>query len=305
MKNILITGHTGFIGTHLTEKLSKKYSIMGVSNNKSAKHRFIQIHSDIENLSNDQIPKNIHCIIHLAALTDVTFCENNPTKCFDINVKGTQKMLEISRKLGSKFIFASTSHVYGVPKKFPMDENHPRNPTSIYSASKLAAEIICESYSRSYGMNISIMRFFSVYGPNSPLHLVTSKIISQLLTKNSIQIGNLHPRRDFVYVEDVIKAIEVVLKKSQGFNVYNVGVGKTHSILEVCQILKKLSHKNAVIKSTKSNSRKHDIAKIVSDPSKLKKLGWTPKTNIDSGLNITYEWFKTQITKSSENSIIS
>jgi len=252
LKKILVTGQSGFIGSHLIDALSKKYSIIGLSMKNLPQLKISQIKYNIQKISINQIPKNIFCIVHLAALTDVQFCQSNPTKCFDVNVNGTQNMLEIARKRDSKFIFLSTGHVFGVPKKLPINENHPRNPTSIYSASKLSGEILCEAYSKSYGLDVSIIRFFSIYGPNSPPHLVTSKIISQILTKNVLQLGNLYPKRDFLYVDDAIKSIQLILKKLHGFNSYNVGSGNSYSISELCKILEKIANKKIKIKSIKS-----------------------------------------------------
>ena len=180
MKKILITGHNGFLGRNLVDFLSSKHQIIGVSNF-IRNDKIKQIKSDIGKLTLNKIPKDISCIIHLAALTDVSYCEKNPAKCIEVNVLGTQKMLDIARKLNSKFIFLSTSHVYDKPKKLPILETDKIQATSIYSASKILAEKICESYANSYGMNISILRLFSVYGPHSSPHLVTTKIIQQCI----------------------------------------------------------------------------------------------------------------------------
>jgi len=157
LKKILITGHSGFLGTNLINYLADKYDILGLSDNLKKFDNIKQIKGDVKKISFNKIPKNISCIIHLAALTDVRFCENNPTACFESNVSGTQNMLEIARKLNSKFIFLSTSHVYGKPKKLPILESHPRNPISFYATSKVLGEILCESYSKTYGMDISII----------------------------------------------------------------------------------------------------------------------------------------------------
>ena len=295
LKRILITGHDGFLGSHLVNYLSKNYEIVGLSKNKQPRRPDIQqIKSDIRKITLKSIPKDIYCIIHLAAITDVKYCQNEPTECFDVNVKGTQNLLELARKLNSKFIYMSTSHVYGVPKKNPITEEHPKNPTSIYSASKLAGEIMCESYAKTYNMPITILRLFSVYGPNSPTHLVTSRIISQMLSGNLLKLGNLKPKRDFIYIQDVINVIELVLKKSKGFNSYNVGTGRSYSIKEVCKFLEEISNKKIHVKSVKIYTRKSDIDNFVSDSSKLKKLGWIPKTEFKEGLFQTYNWFKSE-----------
>jgi UDP-glucose 4-epimerase len=293
LKKIVITGYDGFVGSHLVDTLLQKYNMVGISNTSATKQNTLQIRKDIRNITAKDLPKNIYCIIHLAALTDVVYCHDHPVDCYDVNVKGTQNVLEIARKIDSKFIFASTSHVYGIPQKLPIKEDHPKNPASIYSASKLAGEIIAESYARSYGMDVTILRLFSVYGPKSPSHLVTSRIISQL-DNNVIRLGNVSPKRDFVYIKDVVNAIELVLKKSTGLNIYNVGTGKSHSVLDLCNLLRKIAHKNTPVRSVKSYSRKSDVDEIVSNPSKIKKLGWKPQVELSVGLKMTFDWFVSQ-----------
>lgn len=294
MNNILVTGHDGFIGSNLVNLLdSKGYSIIGLSKKHKKDKKIPQINADIKNLTHLDIDK-ISCIIHLAAITDFNHCQQNPLDCFETNVIGTQNLLELARKKDCDFVYVSTSHVYGEPDNLPISEEHPRKATSVYSASKIGGEVCCESYSRSYGMDITILRLFSVYGPKSPPHLVTSRIISQLLSDKSIQLGNLYPKRDFVYVSDVVKAIGISLKHLDGFNVYNIGSGKSHSIFEVCNILKKLYGSKKPIVSTKSTSRKTDIKEIVSNPSKIKKLGWKPEISLNKGLKLTLDWYKTQ-----------
>lgn len=292
MKKILVTGHNGFLGSHLTEELSKRFEIIGLSNNQTRNSNIKQIKKDIRIIKTSDLPKDISHIIHLAALTDIQYCQKHPTKCFEVNVMGTQHLLEIARKLNSKFIFLSTSHVYGFPKTLPIDEKHTVKPTSIYSASKIAAEVICESYSKLYDIDCDVLRIFSVYGPNSPPHLVTSKIMSQILTTNMLELGNIHSKRDFIFVKDVISAISLIMKKSNGFNIYNVGSGKSHSILELCNVLGGFTEKNISIKSKNSLLRKTDINDIFSNSSKMHKLGWRSNTSFQDGLKITFDWFK-------------
>ena len=289
MKKLLITGHDGFIGKNLVTALSEKYELFGVSLNKSPQ-KINQIKKNINKLKIDDIPKNISSIIHLAALTDVDFCQKNPAECFQANVYGTQNILEITRKINANFIYLSTNHVYGPPKKLPIREDHPKNPVSIYATSKLLGEIICQSYAKNYGINVSVIRLFSVYGPNSAKHLVTTKIISQILKNSSIQLGNLFPKRDFIYIDDVISAIELILKKTRGYNEFNVGNGKSYSILKLCNILKKISGSKIPIRSLKSKSRTKEIKNIFANSNKLKKLGWNPHYTIEKGLKTTFEW---------------
>jgi len=178
---IVVTGSNGFLGTHLLEKLLEKYNVIGINNVLDKKRKgYFPLKKEISRLDVNDIKQKIDGIIHFAAITDVKFCEINPQKCFTTNVVGTIKALEIARKKNARFLYTSTSHVYGKPKKLPISETHSKTPTSIYSTSKMFGEICCEAYANTYGLDVSIVRIFSVYGPNSPSHLVTSRIISQL-----------------------------------------------------------------------------------------------------------------------------
>ena len=294
MKKILVTGYNGFIGRNLVNELiSKKYQVIGVSNKgEKEKQGLIQIRKDIRKLDESQLPRGISHIVHLAAITDISYCQQNPSECIDINVKGTQNMLEISRKINAKFLYVSTSHVYGTPIKLPIKENHPCNPSSIYASSKLAAEILCKSFAESYQMDLSIVRLFSIYGPHSPPHLVITKIIKYILSENEIRLGNLFPKRDFLYVKDAVNAIELILRKTKGFTVYNVGSGKSYSIRQICNISNEINKINIPILSIKSKSRKKEIINVISDNKKLRKLGWNPRIEIREGLQKTFEWYK-------------
>ena len=287
MKKILITGYNGFLGTHLTNSLISKYDVIGLSKKNSKDDRLRHIKKDITKITSNDF-KDIFCVIHLAAITDPKLCNDFPDQCILTNVLGTQKMLEAARKNNCKVIYASTSHVYGIPKKLPIRETTLTSPTSIYSGSKLAGEILCESYSKQFDMDISIVRIFSVYGPGSGNHYVISNIISQLQNSNIIKLGNLKSKRDFIFISDVVKAFEIILNNIQGLNIYNVGTGTSYSIEKICKIIEKLLGKKIIIKTNSKQNRKIDPKNIVCDISKLKKLGWKPKISIEQGLEKTW-----------------
>jgi len=290
-KTILITGSSGFIGSHLTSSLIKSYNIVGVSKFFSRNEpKYTKIKCDISSAKFTDITTKIDGVIHLAAITDVQYCNEFPEKCFKTNVLGTLKALELARKNDAKFLYLSTNHVYGRPKTIPIKENNPTNPLSIYSSSKLAGENCCEGFHNAYGMDISIIRLFSVYGPMSPAHLVTTRIISQL-KKSSIKIGNLKSKRDFIYISDAIKAINLVFKKSKKFQVYNVGSGKSTSILDLCNICRRIAKTDIPIISVGKYSRKNDVDEIIANISKIKKLGWNPTISLQNGLKSTIDWF--------------
>jgi len=204
-------------------------------------------------------------------------------------------MLEIAKKLNSKFLFVSSSHVYGPPQELPIAEEHNTNPNNIYGKTKLEAEVLCHNYFQSYDLNITILRLFSVYGPNSPQHLVTNRIISQLLSSNKIKLGNLNTKRDFIYVKDVVKAIEICINNINGFNIFNVGSEKSYSASDICNYLKNISNKNFSVQSDKSKIRKNDPKELISNCAKLKKLNWKPEMDIQEGLLRTFDWFQSRM----------
>ncbi len=289
--NILVTGATGFVGSHLLDTLLPHNQIIGVSLGKDKKRDgYSVLQKDITKISSHDIRQKIDAIIHLAAITDIQYCKENPQKCFVTNVLGTQRMLEIARTYDAKLIYASTSHVYGAPIKMPINERHQTKPLSIYASTKLNGEILCEAYAKTYNMDISIVRLFSIYGPRSPPHLVISGIISQF-HNNFIKIGNTHTVRDFVYITDVARAIDIVLKKSKGLGVFNIGTGRGNSILEIVNLLKKIADKNPKIKSVNSLIRQNDIKSVISDITKIRKLGWQPKISVEEGLRRTFDWY--------------
>ena len=279
MKKILITGSSGLIGKNLVENLLAEYNITGLSKQqKSSKSNHII--KDISKITSKDF-KNIFCIIHLAAITDLKVCKDYPDQCIATNVLGTQKILESARKNNCKVIYASTSHVYGIPKKLPINETTSTSPTSMYAGSKLAGEILCESYHNQFDMDISIARIFSVYGPKSGKQYVLSNILSQLKKSNIIKLGNINSRRDFIFISDVINAFKIILNNINGFNIYNVGAEKSYSIKEICKKFEKLHGKKIIIKSTVKQNSKFDAKNIVCDATKLKKLGWKLNTSLD------------------------
>ena len=291
MKQIVITGHNGFLGSNLLLKLiSEKYDITGISKTIKKNNLIKQIKRNILDIKESDIVKN-SCIIHLAAITNVAYCEKYPEECYKVNAIATQKILEIARKKNCSLIYPSTSHVYAIPHKLPIKEAHPTNATSVYSESKISGEKLCEAYSKSYGLNISVLRLFSTYGPKNSEYKVESRIITQLLSNRPIKIGNLFPKRDFVYIDDVIRAFQIVMKNLKGFHTYNVGSERSYSIQEICNILKKLSGKKNPIIVDKTKLRKNDIKNVVSDCSKIKKLGWKPRVSINKGLELTLNWY--------------
>lgn len=283
---ILITGSSGFLGSHLVEHLSKDNEIFGISKKKDKISK--NIGKDI--LTIKKIPSKIDCIIHLAALTDVQYCQNYPQKCFEINVLGTLNMLEMARKNNCKFILPTSSLIFGNPKKLPLSENSPIHPITIHGSSKAICETMCESYSDLYGIDIISTRLFSIYGPGSPSYSIVHRIISQILHKRKIILGNTGTKRDFLFISDFVDAIDLLVKSNlNGFNQFNIGSGKSYSVLSICKKLLKISGKSLPIQIDQKLIRTNDVKNLISDCSKMRKLGWNPKISINNGLRLTYD----------------
>jgi len=197
------------------------------------------------------------------------------------------------RKKDTKFIFASTSHVYGKPEKNPISEKERTKAGSIYATTKMMGENLCESYAKTYGLNIAIFRFFSLYGPYAPKHNVVYNIINQYRDNSKIKIGNLKPRRDFLYIDDAIRAIKIVNKNQKGFQIFNVGSGKSFSIKTVCDKIEKIIKKKVRIEVDKSKIRKNDVLEMRCSYNKIKKIHcWKPLISLDEGLKKTCDYYQ-------------
>jgi len=295
LNKIVVTGSTGFVGTNLVSNLlSQNFKVIGISKKKQKSLKnFLPIKKNISNIQNSHIKHNFSKIIHTAALTDVKFCENNPSQCYKTNVTGTENILEIARKKNASVIFLSTNHVYGNPKTLPVKEDSSLTPQSIYSSSKKLCETLCETYSKLYGLDITVLRLFSVFGPNSPPANLIFKIVHDIIHENKIKIGNLKPKRDFIFINDVIDAIKLIINsQKKGFHVYNIGSGKSLSVKELCKTVLQISNKNMPIISEKSRFRKNDILDVISNNSKMKfDFNWIPQTTLYDGLRLTYDYY--------------
>jgi nucleoside-diphosphate-sugar epimerase len=293
LKKILITGATGFIGTHLIPQLIKNHKVVGISKNKiKSSKNFISSNVDITN-KNLKIKNKYTDIIHMAAHSDVTYCNLNPTKCYELNVKSTQKMLEIARKNDSNFIFLSSSHVYGNPIKQPIVEDSVCNPSTHYASSKKMSEILCETYAKTYGLDIQVARLFSVYGPKSPKSNLIFNIINQIINNSKIILGNTYPKRDFIFISDVIMGLTKILNsKKKGFQVYNLGSGKSVSVENIVKNCLTISNKKLKTISSKEKRRKNEIINIQANISKMEKeFNWKAEISLKKGLEITYNHY--------------
>ena len=275
-KNVLVTGSSGFVGRHLVKKLKEMGA--SVTSFDIANGRDVTKWTDIRNVKNTDI------VFHLAAVTFVPLSQKDPRRIYEANVIGTLNALEICRLKGSKMIFAS-SYVYGIPEYIPIDEKHPVKPVNPYARSKVLGEILCRNYHEDFGVRCTILRPFNIYGKGQREFFLIPEIIKQLHTKTQLTLKDLTPRRDLVHVNDVINAyIKAAIYDKQSFNIFNIGYGKSYSVLEIAEKLMKLSGRRIQIKSL-GEKRRGEVADTIADIRKAKNLlNWLPTVDIDEGL---------------------
>jgi len=315
--NILVTGSEGFIGSHLTEKLVKlghkvKCTVLYNSFNDYGWLETIdkKVLKEIEICFGDirdfsfvkKSMKNCEAVMHLAALIGIPYSYTSPKSYIDTNVIGTLNVLEAAKELNiKKIIHTSTSEVYGSAKFIPITEQHPLNGQSPYSASKIAADQLANSYHLSYGTPLIILRPFNTYGPRQSLRAIIPTIITQILNNSKkINLGSLKPTRDFSYVSDTVSAFVAALKSTNSLGeTINIGSGTEISIKKLAELISKVVNKKIIIASEEKRKRpkKSEVSRLCcSNKKALKLLKWKPqyvgKKGMEIGIKETVEWFK-------------
>ena len=294
-KKILVTGGAGFIGFHLCKKLSNLTDNLTIYDNLSSgkmenvkdvpKANFVI--GDILDLKKLCSQEKADLIYHLAAQVVVPYSMENPLEDFETNAKGTLQVLEKARKDDAKLVFASSAAVYGNPIQFPTPEGYGFHPFSCYGLSKVIGEEYCEMYQSQYGLDITIMRFANVYG--SRCHGVIHDFLDKIAKNpNKLEIiGTGLQSRDFVHVSDVVDALVTVgSEESANGKTYNIGVGKTTSIIDLAKMmLKILNLQDKTVITTTNVSWQGDVTKIWFDNSKAKEeLKWNPKISLEDSI---------------------
>jgi len=306
---LLITGGLGFVGSHLVDSLVKKnHKIMiltkTLSKKKNIKKSAKKIQIEKIDLTNfQQLGKIIEkfkpdVIIHLAGNASHSKSFENPLKDIDSNAKTTLFMLEKIRKLNTqcKFILGSTFIVIGKPKKLPVNENTPCNPTTIYGTNRLSSEYFCKIYHEVYGLHTNIFRITNSYGPREqiiPKKNAVNFLIYKSFKKEEISIYNQGKFfRDFIYIDDVISGINIILKKGKSGELYWISSGKRTWFYEFGDILEKTTGCKVKYSETPVYTKKVDVGNFVASNSKLRKLGWSPKISVDVGVKKTLKFFQ-------------
>ncbi len=282
-ESVLVTGVGGFLGSHLLPKLEKNFRVVAAPPSDKLDIR-----------DRDKVVKlpEAQFVIHLAGIANVPLSWEDPERVISINTIGTANILDYCVKNKASLIYPS-SYAYGSPEYLPTDEKHPVKAENPYAVSKLAAESLCEVYHKKYGLNVIILRLFNVYGPGQSEEMVIPKIILGLINRNSVEVQTGKPKRDMVFVSDVVEAFLLALRGKNGLTIYNVGSGKSYSIKEIAMKLIEISGKKSKF-TDKRIPRPNDILETLANISKIQtELGWKPKVNIDEGLEKTYSWFLT------------
>ena len=311
MKKVLITGATGFVGSHLTElcvekgfevvafdRYSPNYNLGWLEKSKY-KNDIDFAFGDIRDYDSVlKTTKGCKIVFHLAALGGIPYSYLSPQAYLKTNVEGTYNILESSKHLNvDQVIITSTSEVYGSAQYVPIDGKHPFSAQSPYSASKISADQLAISYYNSFQLPIKIIRPFNVYGPRQSSRAVIPSIIIQALNnKKEINLGNVEPSRDFTYVTDTCNAFLDILKIKNFFgNTLNVGSNNEYTINDIAKkILEKLNSKANIKKEPqRTRSPNSEVVRLVCDNSKiLKNTQWRPKVKIEKGLDMTINWFR-------------
>lgn len=312
-KKILVTGADGFIGSHLTEFLiDQGYNVRAfvyynsfnswgwLDSFPESKIKRVEVFpGDIRDPHGvERAMKSCDVIFHLAALIAIPFSYQSPDSYVETNIRGTLNVLQSARKLNvKKVIITSTSEVYGTACYVPIDEKHPMQGQSPYSATKIAADRLSESFYRSYGLPVVIARPFNTYGPRQSARAIIPTIITQLLVgAREIRLGNLAPTRDFNYVKDVCRAfLEISGSKRAIGEEINISSGIEISIEKLVRVLAdKLGRRFKIIVEEKRKRPKgSEVDRLIGSNKKIMSLtNWRPKYDLDKGLEETISWFK-------------
>ena len=312
-KNVLVTGASGFIASHLVEYLlgagaQVRAFVRYNSRGEVGYLREIKEQTHLEVIAGDlrdfdaidQAIKGVEIVFHLGALISIPYSYYHPVEVVESNINGTLNVLMACRKHNiNKLVHTSSSEVYGTAISVPIDETHPLQGQSPYSASKIGADKLVESFYLSFALPAVIVRPFNTYGPRQSARAVIPTIISQALTRDVIQLGNLTTRRDFTYVEDTVHGFTLAAQ-ADGINgnVINLGTGSDVAIGDLANQIILMIGRPVRIELDRQRLRpeKSEVMRLISDNSLARdKLNWRPLVSLEQGLSKTIQWIKQNI----------
>lgn len=309
-KNILVTGADGFIGSHLTEKLVEKGAKVRALAHYNSFNNWgwledIHCLDEVEVVTGDirdpyfckKITKNVDVVFHLASLIAIPYSYIAPSSYIETNISGTMNICQASLENGcEKIVHTSTSEVYGTAQYVPINESHPLQPQSPYSASKIGADAVAISFYKSFNLPLVIARPFNTYGPRQSARAVIPTIITQIASgARKIKVGDVRPTRDFTYVEDLCNGLIALAEcRDADGEVVNIGSNYEISIEKVFGLIRDIMKKDVKLSADKQRFRpeKSEVYRLWCNNKKMKKLtGFAPKVSFKKGLEKTIEWF--------------
>jgi dTDP-glucose 4,6-dehydratase len=315
---VLVTGAGGFIGSHLAEELVRQGEDVRAFvryNSRDERGLLEELPKDIQNQIEvvpgdlkdpDGVKKAVqgcHKIFHLGALIAIPYSYVHPFDFIQTNVVGTAHLLNacLNHETLDRIVLTSTSEVYGTAQYIPIDEKHPLQAQSPYAASKIAADKLAESYHLSFGLPIATIRPFNTFGPRQSLRAIIPTIISQAIDGKGIRLGNLKPRRDFLFVRDTVQGFVQVGRCEEAVGkVINIGAGADISIEElVKKILDQMGKGMEIeVEDRRIRPEKSEVMQLLSDTRLAKELfGWAPRYPLEDGLKETIEWYRKNLSR--------
>ena len=312
---VLVTGADGFMGSHLVERLladGARVRAFCLYNSNGARGWLDEVppSPSLEVRLGDvrdgrfveEACRDVEVVYHLAALIAIPYSYQAPQSFVETNVTGTLNVLEAARRAGCRrVVHASTSEVYGTAETLPIRETHPLKAQSPYSASKIAADKLCEAYAASYGVPVVVVRPFNTYGPRQSTRAVLPTILTQLLAgADELKLGSLEPRRDLTYVADTIDGFvrAGTADALPAGEVVHLGTGEAVSVQELAErAMAVVGHRARLVRDPERvRPQESEVMALVSDPARAaQRLGWRPRTSLDEGLRRTAEWFRTRL----------
>jgi NAD dependent epimerase/dehydratase len=311
-RKVLVTGAGGFIGSHLVEALVQAGAAVSAFVRYTSRGDFgllrllpADVHDAIEVVAGDlrdpeavrEAVRGNDVVFHLAALIAIPYSYVHPTEVSDVNVQGTINVLNAARDMDvSRIVHTSTSEVYGTARTAPIREDHPLQPQSPYSATKIGADAIARSYHLAFGLPVTTLRPFNTYGPRQSGRAVIPTIIGQALRSDEVRLGSLTPTRDFNFATDTAAAFMAIAQCDEALGeALNAGTGKEISIGELAERIVSRVGRDVRIASTDERVRpeKSEVHRLICDSTRLHDLtGWSPGVSLDEGLDRVIEFIR-------------
>lgn len=309
-RNVLVTGAGGFIGSHLVEELVARGAKVRclVRYNSRGSLGWLEdvakeVYGAIEIIQGDlcdadavlSVVRDQSVVFHLGAIISIPFSYVSPSEVAAVNITGTLNVLNACRTIGvERLVHTSTSEVYGTAQFVPIDESHPVQGQSPYSASKIGADKLAESYHLSFGLPVTTVRPFNTYGPRQSARAVIPAIMVQMLTKSTVSLGSLTPTRDFTFVTDTVAGMIRAAETADAVGrTINLGSGQEISIGQLVETIARISEKpiEVQVQEQRMRPKNSEVNRLLSDNSLARSvIGWQPTITLDDGLRQTLHW---------------